>query len=90
MRRILCAGCGIEHLKEAQLGLTEEELEKRVEEDPPLAWRPDFLKMIDDSTNEFWVKKILDEVMRDEEVSLALFAAKVNHSHQLALGSERR
>ncbi|KAG9088270.1 hypothetical protein FS749_002277 [Ceratobasidium sp. UAMH 11750] len=75
VRRVLKSGCRIEHLNQAQLGLPEDELKDRIENDPPLPWRPDFLKSVNDRDNEFWVKKILDEVMKDTE-GLAQVASK--------------
>ncbi|KAG8731516.1 hypothetical protein FRC10_001658 [Ceratobasidium sp. 414] len=65
VRHVLTAGCCIERLKDAQLGLTEGELEERISNDPPLPWRPDFLKLISDPANKFWLGKILPEVMKD-------------------------
>lgn len=69
MRRVLTTGCGIAHLKDAKLRLTEEELQVRIATDPPLAWNPDFIKMISDPANAFWVHKILDAVMADTKVN---------------------
>lgn len=69
MRRVLTKGCGIERLKHAQLGLTDEELQERIATNPGLPWRPDFLKSVDDPANTFWVGKILGETMGDPKVS---------------------
>lgn len=68
MRRVLTKGCGIQRLKHAQLGLTDEELQEWISTDPDLPWRHDFLKSIDDPANTFWVDKILTETMSDTKV----------------------
>ncbi|KAG9122210.1 hypothetical protein FRC07_001517 [Ceratobasidium sp. 392] len=67
VRGIITSGCKIKNLKNAQLRLTNEELQDRIANDPPLPWRPNFIKMMDDSDNEFWVKKILDATMANEK-----------------------
>jgi hypothetical protein len=69
MRRVLTAGCGIVHLKDAKLALTEEELQVRIATNPPLPWNPDFIKMMSDPANAFWVRKILDAAMADAKVN---------------------
>ncbi|KAG8693455.1 hypothetical protein FRC09_010493 [Ceratobasidium sp. 395] len=65
VRRIIKGGCRIKHLRNAQLGLSDEELKDRIANDPDLPWRPDFMKLIDNPDNQFWVKKILDATMTD-------------------------
>ncbi|KAG8715044.1 hypothetical protein FRC09_016975 [Ceratobasidium sp. 395] len=63
VRRVIKDGCKIAHLKDAKLGLDEEELQDRIDNDPELPWRPDFLKSMSDALNKFWVDKILDATM---------------------------
>jgi hypothetical protein len=66
----------MEELKE---GLTDDELRKRITENPQLPWRPDFLVAADHERNKFWVDKILEESLKDADVSLAT----VSWSHDL-------
>ncbi|KAG9082076.1 hypothetical protein FRC06_005254, partial [Ceratobasidium sp. 370] len=77
VRRIIKTGCSIRHLKEAKLSLTDEELEERVTNDPPLPWRPDWLKSIDDSANEFWVDKILGAAINDAKALSLVVSGKI-------------
>ncbi|KAF8602980.1 hypothetical protein BDV93DRAFT_508745 [Ceratobasidium sp. AG-I] len=61
-------GCDVEHMKELWPGLNKEELKKQAVEDPPRPWRPKFLKSMNDPSNEFWVKKILDAALKDKKI----------------------
>ncbi|KAG8773216.1 hypothetical protein FRC12_002657 [Ceratobasidium sp. 428] len=65
VRKVIKDGCKISHLKDAKLGLSEEDLQYRIENDPELPWRPDFLKSMSDSANKFWLDKILDATMEN-------------------------
>lgn len=60
-------------MKELQPGLDDEELTKRVAEDPPEPWRPNFLKSVGDPSNDFWVNKILNTALNDKKVSALNF-----------------
>ncbi|KAG8699105.1 hypothetical protein FRC08_005503 [Ceratobasidium sp. 394] len=65
VRRIIKTGCGLKNLKDAKPGLSHEELQERIANNPALPWRPDWLKLIDDEANKYWVDKILDATMDD-------------------------
>lgn len=55
-------------MEELKSGLSSDEFEQRVAENPSEPWRPDFLKAVDDSSNHFWVDKILDESLKSADV----------------------
>lgn len=67
VRSVIYSGCQVRHMKELQPGLDDEELTKRVAEDPPEPWRPNFLKSVGDPSNDFWVNKILNTALNDKK-----------------------
>ncbi|KAG8689818.1 hypothetical protein FRC09_012244 [Ceratobasidium sp. 395] len=67
VRRVLKSGCKVQHFKELQEGLSADELKKRIEEDPDEPWRPDFLKSMRSTCNDFWVGKIMKAVLNDAQ-----------------------
>ncbi|KAF8761183.1 hypothetical protein RHS01_01263 [Rhizoctonia solani] len=70
--QIILRACGMEQLKDAQLGLTPEQLQERMRTNPPVPWDPDWLKSIDDAANKFWRDKMILAVLTDDKVRQAI------------------
>lgn len=51
------------------VGLSDDELQRRIDENPNEPWRPDFIAAIGHKRNDYWVKKIIDQVLKDQKVS---------------------
>ncbi|KAG9089892.1 hypothetical protein FS749_000966 [Ceratobasidium sp. UAMH 11750] len=63
-RKILYSGCGdVKKMSHLKPGLSAEELEVRMEEDPGLPWRLDFLLKPTDPRNEYWVNKMFEQYL---------------------------
>lgn len=69
VRRVITEGCGVESFQDLTgTGLTDDDLELVDDEwDDP--WRPGFTEAWSHARNKVWVKKIMNAVLSDEQVS---------------------
>lgn len=59
---MLYRGCEVKKMDQFSVGLSDDELQRRIDENPNEPWRPDFIAAIGHKRNDYWVKKIIDQV----------------------------
>ncbi|CAE6412069.1 unnamed protein product [Rhizoctonia solani] len=73
VRKALYSGCEVEDMNGLKEGLTGDELAKRIADDPPEPWLPDFRISYKHKDNEFWVdKKIIPTALDHADAKEAL------------------
>ncbi|KAG9074378.1 hypothetical protein FRC06_010733, partial [Ceratobasidium sp. 370] len=81
-REILFSGCGnIKKMSELKLGLSAEALEVRMEQDPGLPWRLDFLLQPTDHRNEYWVNKMFEQYLAYPKALSMVESGKINKKY---------